>query len=171
MSNRARNIFLICTVILPFIGYCVYYYAGVFKNAPYKFTEFQSIVFRYGDPGTMLNRFDSKTGEYQYVNARDSVVKMNLKLNSDQLLFLHRKAAELGFWDFPVDERGDTTARIDGTRPPRYYIEFNYKHKSKKVVYDANFYYVDPRLKDANQQLIKQIQQVLTEQEQKQKDK
>ena len=88
MSDRAKKIFLTLSVIVPFLFYCLYYYGMVFKNAPYKFTEFDSIVFQYGDRGNLLNKFNSKTGEYQYVNAHDSLVKMNLRLNKDDLLYL-----------------------------------------------------------------------------------
>jgi hypothetical protein len=160
MDSRFKKIFLMCTVIVPFAAYCIYYYAGVFKNAPYKFTEFDSIVFQYGPGDSLINKYNSKTGEYQYVDDRDSLVKMNLHLPKAELLYLHHKAAELGFWDFPSVEMGDTTKKRNGMRPPRYLIEFKYKRKTKKVLYDASFN-GDQRLKDANEQLIKEITKVL----------
>ncbi|WP_299517409.1 hypothetical protein [Mucilaginibacter sp.] len=138
----------------------------VLKNAPYKFVEFDSIVFQYGDRDSMLNKYNSKTGDYQYLNVKDSLVKMHLHLNQKELLYLHRKAADLGFWDFPADETGDSVKT--GPKPPRYVIEFNYKRKSKKVIFDAN-YYGDPKLVDANQHLIKEIMQVLASEETNQK--
>jgi hypothetical protein len=166
MSSKAKKIFLALSIFVPFLFYCIYYYGMVFKNAPYKFTEFDSIVFQYGDRDSMVNKFNSKTGEYQYLNVRDSLVKKHLRLNKDDLLYLHRKAADLGFWDFPVDEIGDSVKT--GPKPPRYMIEFNYKRKSKKVIFDANFV-GDPRLVDANQRLIKEIMHVLEDEEGKQK--
>ncbi|HTH82322.1 MAG TPA: hypothetical protein VL490_05285, partial [Mucilaginibacter sp.] len=164
--SNAKRIFLALSIIVPFLFYCLYYYGMVLKNAPYKFTEFDSIVFQYGDRDSLLNKFNSKTGDYQYVNMHDSVVKMHLRLNEKDLLYLHRKAADLGFWDFPADESGDTVK--SGQKPLRYIIEFKYKRKSKKVVYDENFV-GDPRLVDANQRLIKEIKQVLTDEEASQK--
>src|ERR1700712_2558284 len=164
MESRSKKIFLMMCVIVPFVGYCVYYYAGVFKNAPYKFTEFESIVFEYGPGDSLINKYNSRTGEYQFVDARDSLVKMNLHLPKEELLYLHRKAAQLGFWDFPTVEPGDTTERRDGKRALRYMIEFNYKRKSKKVIFDANF--AGPqRLIEANQQMVKEIQTVLEAEE------
>jgi hypothetical protein len=152
------------TVIVPFVAYCVYYYAGVFKNAPYKFTEFDSIDFQYGPGDSLINKYNSKTGVYQFVDAHDSLIKMNLHLPKEELLYLHRKAAMLGFWDFPSVEIGDTTIKRNGMRPPRYLIEFKYKRKTKKVLYDASFN-GDPKLKDANEQMIKEIMKVLQEEE------
>jgi len=155
-------------VIVPFLIYCVVYYAQVFKNAPYKFSEFKSIVFQYGTPDSMLNKYDSRTGEYQYVNAHDSVIKMNLHLPKEQLLYLHRKAAELGFWDWPSDERGDTTIRHNGQKTPRYFMQFNYQRKSKTIIFDESFI-GDPRLKAANENMKDELIKVLDEEAAKQK--
>ncbi len=166
MSDKSKKIFLALSIFVPFLFYCIYYYGMVFKNAPYKFTEFDSIVFQYGDRDSLVNKFNSKTGEYQYLNVRDSLVKKHLRLNKDDLLYLHRKAANLGFWDFPSDETGDSVKT--GPKPLRYIIEFNYKRKSKKVIFDENFY-GDTRLIDANRHLIGEIKQVLNREEGNQK--
>jgi hypothetical protein len=101
MSDKAKKIFLILTIAVPFLMYCVYYYGRMIKNAPYKFTEFNSFVIQYGTSDSLLNKYDSKTGAYQYLNKRDSLVKMNLLLTKSDLLYLHRKAADLCFWVFP----------------------------------------------------------------------
>jgi hypothetical protein len=137
------------------------------KNAPYKFTEFKSFVIQYGTSDSLLNKYDSKTGNYQYLNKKDSLIKTNLLLKSSELLFLHRKAAELGFWDFPSDERGDST-KYKGEKPTRYYIEFNYQRKSKKVLFDESFN-GDAKLKDANENVIKEILHVLADAEDRKK--
>lgn len=162
MSDKARKIFLFLTIVVPFLFYCVYYYSHMFQNAPYKFSEFDHIRFEYGDGDTLVNKYDSKTGAYQYLTKDDSLVKKHLHLTQNQLLFLHRKAAEQGFWDFPSNELNKAADTIKGAKPPRYYIEFAYKRKTKKVMFDEAFD-GDPKLKDANEQLIKYIQQVLNE--------
>ena len=166
MSDKAKKIFFTLTIVVPFLLYCVYYYSHMIKNAPYKFSEFKSFVFKYGTSDSMVNTYNSATGDYQYLNRKDSLVKTNLRLHSSDLLYLHRKAAELGFWDFPVQELADTT-KIKG-KPLRYYIEFNYQRKSKKVWFDESFDR-DLKLKDANETFIKEIQRVLAEAEEKNK--
>ena len=168
MESRSKKIFLIACVVVPFLIYCIIYYAQVFKNAPYKFSEFKSIVFQYGTPDSMLNRYDSNTGDYQYVNAHDSVIKIKLHLPKEQLLYLHRKAAELGFWDWPSDERGDTTVRHNGQKAPRYFMQFNYQRKSKTITFDESFI-GDPRLKAANENMKDELIKVLDEEAAKQK--
>jgi hypothetical protein len=164
--SNPKKVFLAFSIVVPFLFYCIYYYGIMLKNAPYKFVEFESMNIQYGGRDSLVNKYDSKTGNYQYLNNRDSLVKKHLHLNQKDLLYLHRKAADLGFWDFPADETGDSIKH--GAQPLRYIIEFKYKRKSKKVVFDANFD-GDPRLIDANQKLIKEITQVLETEEVNQK--
>ncbi|HTE00212.1 MAG TPA: hypothetical protein VK668_13055 [Mucilaginibacter sp.] len=167
MTDRNKKVFLTLCITVPFLAYCIYYYSHMIKNAPYKFTEFDSISFQYGPGDSLVNKYNSKTGEYQYVNTRDSIVKMKLHLTREDLLYLHRKAADLGFWDFPSMELGSTAIKHNGAKPLRYVIEFKYKRKSKKVTFDESFN-GDPKLIDANIQVIKEIQKVLQDEEGKQ---
>ena len=168
MSDRNKKIFLILTIVVPFLLYCVYYYSRMIKNAPYKFTEFKSIVFEYGKGDSMVNKYNSSTGAYQYLNKQDSLVKKQVYLTTDDMLYLHRKAAELGFWDFPSKELNRNSLKLKGEKPPRYYIEFNYKRKSKKVIFDSA-YDGDYRLVDANKHLIEEIMHILADAEERQK--
>jgi hypothetical protein len=161
-SLKSKKTFLILSITLPFLLYCFYYYGMMVKNAPYKFSEFDSMQIQFGYRDSLLNKYDSKTGEYQYINKKDSVVKMHMRLTNDDLLYLHRKAADLGFWDFPAKElSNDSTVRA-----PRYIITFRYKRKTKSVVFDAN--YTGPeKLVDANQRLIKEIKSRLGDAQQR----
>ncbi|MDB5009070.1 MAG: hypothetical protein JWQ84_1619 [Mucilaginibacter sp.] len=168
MSDKAKKIFLLFTIIVPFLFYCVYYYGRMIKNAPYKFTEFKSFVFKYGEGDSLVNQYNSLTGDYQYLNKHDSLIKTNILLSKADLLYLHHKAADLGFWDFPSNELNNDTSKFNGHKPPRYYIEFNYQRKSKKVLFDASFT-GDTRLKDANEHLIKEIMHVLADAQDKNK--
>lgn len=161
MSLKAKKIFLALSIIVPFVLYCVYYYSIMLKNAPYKFAEFDSITFNYGLKDSLVNKYNSKTGDYQYVNSRDSLIKKHLRLTNDDLLILHRKAAELGFWDFP-SKIGFDSMEIGFNKAPHYYIQFKYKRKSKTVMFDDAFN-GDPKLKDAAEQLVKVLQARLDE--------
>lgn len=163
MSPRLKKVFLIMTVVVPFILYCVYYYGMMIKNAPYRFVDFQSISFQYGYKDNLVNKYDSRTGMFQYLDKRDSLVKEHLRLTKDDLLYLHRKAADLGFWDFPSKEIGDTSAKAS-KKAVRYIIEFKYKEKTKRVTFDSD-YFGNPQLIDANQRLIDEIKKKLTDAE------
>lgn len=158
MSDRGKKIFLALSIAVPFLIYCVYYYGMMVKNAPYKFSEFESLTFKYGLGDSLINRYDSKTGHYQYLNERDSLVKKRVKLTKDDLLYLHRKAAEYGFWDYPSELNGPELAK--GQSSPHYYLEFRYKRKTKKIMFDLN-YNGNPKLKDAVRELIEIVSKTI----------
>ena len=161
MSNKSKKIFLALSVIVPFLFYCFYYYGMMVKNAPYKFSEFKSLNIKYGLGDSLVNHYDSKTGAYQYLNTQDSLVKKTVMLSKDDLLILHRRAAQLGYWNFPSQiVNTDTTSKSS----LHYSIEFNYERKSKKVIFDAN-YNGDPKLKDAVRRLIEEINKSINDAE------
>jgi len=125
------------------------------KNAPYKFVEFQNITVKTTVGNQVDKFFSSKTGKYEYVNTQDSLIKQKVILSKDDLLYLHRKAAELGFWNWPEKMIGDTSGKS-----PRYYIEYDYERKKKVIEVDAMFQ-DDMKLKEASLELIKTIDLVI----------
>ena len=167
MSERTKKIFLAICIITPFLLYCVYYYSIMVKNAPYRFADFESITFKYGLGDSLVNQFNSKTGEFQYVNERDSIIRTHVKMRKDDLLYLHRKAAETGFWNFP-EVLENKSAKAQKIKSPHYYIEYKYKDKSKHVLYDAA-YSENKKLGDAARQLTKEISSMISDVEDRQK--
>lgn len=161
MSDRSKKIFLAICIITPFLLYCVYYYSIMVKNAPYRFSDFESITFKYGLGDNLVNQYNSKTGAYQYINGNDSLIKTNVKLRKDDLLYLHRKAAENGFWNFP-EVLENTSAVREKMITPHYYIEYKYKGKTKHVLYDAA-YTDNAKLGDAAKQLGKEISSMIND--------
>ena len=161
MSERFKRIFLAACIIIPFFLYCFYYYSVMIKNAPYRFTDFESVVLKYGEGTDLINQFDSRTGYFQYVNNRDSLMSDTIRLRKDDLLYLHRKAAELGFWNLPDDMTTDTES--DKQPVPRFYLQFNYKEKSKEVTLDADFNDGNPKMKDAARSVIDEVRRVLSD--------
>lgn len=158
MTDKAKKRFFALSIVLPIALYCVYYYGMMIKNAPYRFVDFQSIRFEYGVGDSLANKYDSQTGNYQYLTRNGKLKKFNMHLTKDDLLYLHRKAADLGFWNFPANEQSGIKTN------PRFVMEFVYKKKAKKVIYDQG-YSGDPALKNANMRLVKEIQKVLDERE------
>jgi hypothetical protein len=161
MSDRGKRIFLLVTVIGSFVVYSLIYYIQVFKNAPYNRKEFKSFVFKYGTKDSMLNYYNSATGEYNYLNKHDSLIKTHLVLDKADIDSLHKFASHLGFWDFPSDEVNNNPKDPRYQAAVRSYIEFNYTKKSKQVTFDDNFSGPD-KLVDANKGLIKDILTVLS---------
>lgn len=162
MTNKSKKIFLALSVIVPFMLYCFYYYGMMVKNAPYKFSEFESLTFKYGAGNNLINQYDSRTQNYQYVTKTDSLIKKKVKLTKDDLLYLHRKAAQLGFWDFPSEVLN--TSETSNSASPRYYIELKYQRKTKTVLFDRD-YNGDVKLKDAVRILIEEIDRTINDAE------
>jgi hypothetical protein len=132
------------------------------KNAPYKFAEFESLTFKYGTGDSLVNQYHSKTAHYQYLNNKDSLVTRRVKLRKDDLLYIHRKAAQLGFWNFPsqIINTGESNSL-------KYVIELKYQRKTKAVLFSVD-YNGDPKLKDAVRRLISEVNTVIADAEDKQ---
>lgn len=157
MSDKGKKVFLIICITVPFLLYCIYYYSIMIKNAPFKFSEFENITLKAESGGHLDKTFTSKTGNFEFVNNQDSLIKRNVKLSSDDLLYLHRKAVDLGFWNMPEKMIGDTSRKS-----PRYFIEFDYQRKSKIVEIDAA-YESDMKVKGAALELIQTINKVVND--------
>lgn len=128
-------------------------------NAPYRYSDFQSIILTYGEGDDMHSHFDSSTGIYTYRNSRDSTVTDTIRMRNDDLLYLHRKAAELGFWNLPEDMTSDGD---DSADVPRFVLQYNYLEKSKTVTYDADFD-GHPKMKDAARSVIDEVRRVISD--------
>lgn len=159
MSDRSKRIFLLICIIVPFLLYCYYYYSTMLGNAPYRYSDFQSIILTYGEGDDMHSHFDSSTGIYTYRNSRDSTVTDTIRMRDDDLLYLHRKAAELGFWNLPEDM---TSGADHASDVPRFVLQYNYLEKSKTVTYDADFD-GHPKMKDAARSVIDEVRRVISD--------
>jgi hypothetical protein len=156
----------ISLVFLVFISYVLVFSKHDPNEMP--FSEFKSFSLQWGPGDSLINKYDSRTGNYQFVDSHDALIKMNVHLPKELLLVLHREASELGFWSWREREIGDTTERLNGMKPLRFVMQFNYQRKSKTVTFDESFI-GDPRLKAANEQMIKEIKTVLDDEAAKQK--
>ncbi len=159
MSRRAKAIFLGVSIFGSFLIYSVFYYSQMLKKAPYRSYELESIVFRYGQGDELINHFDSRTQAYTYVNRQDSLVTDTVRLNKDDFIYIHHKAAALGFWNFP-DDMTQTDNPADAQNSTRFYVEFNYKDTSKKLLLDVNFN-GNPKLLQSAKSLVEEVQRLL----------
>lgn len=160
MSKRAKAIFLGLCIIGSFFIYCVFYYSNMIKNAPFRYADFEYIDIRYGTPDSMFNSYNSATRDYQYLNREDELVKKKLKLTDDDLLFLHRKAMEMGFWNVDSDMTTPRADSLEGKNVPRYVLEYKYKEKGKTVTLDAD-YPGNPKMKDAAKTTIEKVLEII----------
>lgn len=163
MSDKAKKIFFALTIIVPFLGYCVAYYLPIINNAPFKSKDFVSMQFNWGEGDSLVNQYNSKTGAYQYLNDGDSLIKKVVKLRKDDIIYLHNKANELGFWNFP-DEIYNNKEDLKSSKIPRYYFEFKYKGKTKKVLFMSD-YSKRPKLRDVALQMKTLVEKTISDAE------
>ncbi|GHE23483.1 hypothetical protein [Sphingobacterium griseoflavum] len=130
------------------------------KNAPYRFSDFEYIEIAYGTRDSMLNRYNSATQDYQYLNRSNQLLKQKLKLTDDDLLYLHRKAMEMGFWNVDDDMTTPRNNENEGREVPRYTLEYKYKEKRKKVTLDAD-YGGNQKMKDAAKTTIEKVLEMI----------
>jgi len=161
VSSRGKKIFLALSIIVPMIIYCYIYYKPIIQNAPFRKKDFVSMEYKWGIKDTLENHYNSATGDYQYISNVDSVVRKKVFLKSDDILFMHAKANEIGLWNFP-DTIGKKSAKALAV--PRYDILFKYKEKSKHVVVYGDFD-GNPKLLDAAVQMRKIIEETLNQAE------
>ena len=160
MRERTKRIFLAICIIVPFLLYCFYYYSQMFKNAPFRFADFESIVLKYGEGDNLVNQFDSKTGRYQFLNVQDSLVVDTIRLRKDDFQYLHGKATQLGFWNLPDDMTTGDTAGKD--QVARFYIQYNYKEKSKEITLDADFN-GNTKMRDVAKSMVEEVTRVIND--------
>jgi len=157
MSDRTKKIFLAVCIVVPFLLYCFYYYSQMFRNAPFRFADFESIVLKYGHGDDLVNQFDSRTGRFQYLNNRDSLVVDTVRLRKDDVQYLHGKATQLGFWNLPEDM---TSGDADGKQTARFFLQYNYKEKSKEITLDADFN-GNPKMRDVAKSMVDEVMRVI----------
>lgn len=151
MSTNAKKLFLLLTIVVPFLAYCVIYYMPILRNAPFRSDEFVSFQYKWGAGNDLVNSYDSATGDYQYLNTKDSLIKTNVKLRENDIIYLHNKANELGYWNFP-EVIANAGTDLNKSKVLRYVFQFNYKRKSKKVVFVTDYNEI-PKLRDVANQM------------------
>lgn len=165
MTDRGKKLFIFFSVIVPFLIYAIVYYRPIIRNAPFKAKEFVSLEYKWGAGKNLENSYNSATGEYKYLNDKDSLVIRNIKLSLRDQKYLDSNADEQGFWNLP-DVVGNSEADLNNPKLLRYFIKFNYQKKSKEVTYFPNFS-GNQKMKTATSQMQKIIEQYLIDADQK----
>lgn len=162
MSEKTKKIFLAICIIVPFVVYCIVYYSSMIKNAPFRFADFESIELTYGTPSEMVNTYNSKTGEYRYLTIDNKLMIDTVRMRKDDLLYLHRKAQELGFWNVDNFMTNESRDPLLNQEVPRFILKYTYKEKSKEVVLDADYEGTE-KMKNAAKSTIDAVMTMLAE--------
>jgi hypothetical protein len=155
-----ENLSVVATLAVILITTIVGYYVIGLKKAPYPVSSMQHFTFKWGTAEELENTYASSNGEYHYLDNRDSLIKKQVKLRSNDMIFIHNKANELGLWKLP-DVIGKPSVPA---KSPTYELAFYYRERQKKItVYSG--YEENPQLLDSAMQLIKIVQQTIDQAE------
>ncbi len=165
MTDRGKKLFIFFTIVVPFLIYAIVYYKPIISNAPFKAKEFVSLEYKWGAGKNLENSYNSATGEYRYLNDKDSLVVKHIELTQRDKKFLDSNADVQGFWNLP-DIVANSEVDLNNPKMLRYFMKFNYEKKSKEVTYFPNFD-GNQKMKTATAQMQKIIEQYLADSEQK----
>jgi hypothetical protein len=163
MTSRGKKIFIVLTIVIPFLIYSVVYYQEKFRYANFKAKDFVSFEYKWGVGKNLENSYNSATGIYIYHDAKDSVVKKNLKLSQADFKYLDSIGDVQGFWNLPP-VLANSEEDLMNPKILRYDMKFNYKHGEQAVIYLFN-YNITERKRSAAAQMQKEIEQLLIEAE------
>jgi hypothetical protein len=137
------------------------------RNAPFKAKEFVSFEYKWGVGQNLENSYNSATGEYRYLNDKDSLVITNVKFDQKEFKYLDSIADVQGFWNLP-DVIANNEEDLKNSKAVRYFMKFNYQKKSKEVTYLSDFRGND-KMRNAVAQMQKVIEQSIIDAEEKAK--
>lgn len=150
------SLFVTAAVIIVLVA--VGYYMISLKKAPYSIANFKSFTYKWGVGNVLENSYSSINGDYQYLNNRDSLIKTNVKLRANDIIFIHNKIHELGFWSLPSSigkPNSNSKALV-------FELQFNYENESKRVIIYSDFD-ENPALLDSALQIKNVLQTVIDE--------
>lgn len=156
-----KNLSLIATVVIIFTIAIGGYYLINLGKGRYPAAEFISVAYKWGVGKTLVNSYDSATGNYQYLDTRDSLIKTNIKLRANNIIFIHSKANELNLWQLP-NIIANKNADLKSDKILRYEITFSYEKESKHIIYLVN-YDENPSIALATDELQKIIKKTIDE--------
>ncbi len=135
---KKENFKLIAVIAIMIIVIVGGYYFINLKQSKYPVSSFISLNFKWGTGDTLLNSYSSKTSDYQYLDNKDSLIHKRVKLRANNIIFVHSKANELNLWELP-DIIVNKGADLKSKRVLRYEMIFNYKEKTKKIIYLTDY--------------------------------
>jgi len=161
LSRIKKNISFIATVVVVIFISIAGYFVINKQKGPFSASELVSIEYKWGLGDSLVNVYNSATGNYQYLDNKDSLITKKLKLRANNIIFIHSKANELDLWTLP-NVIANKNANLKTDQTLRYEIIFNYETKVKKIVFLTN-YDEDMEVLDRVSQLQKTIKSTIDE--------
>ncbi len=141
------------------------YYVSKLRSGGKRAAAFVSLNYRWGMGDTLQNSYNSKTGEYIFLDQSDREIRESFKLRTNNVIFLHSKINQEDLLNVP-DTIANAGANLKDPKVLRYEFEFVYDDTVKNIIYLTN-YDKDPLIAAKASTLQKTVQQVISEAEER----
>ena len=141
------------------------FYIMKLRSGGKRAVSFVSLNYQWGVGDTLQNSYNSQTGNYQYVDKSDQLIKKNFKLRTNNVIFLHSKINEQDLLNLP-DTIANVGANLKDSTVLRYEFTFVYDDMTKHIVFLTN-YDGDPTILSKAGALQKFVQQIVFEAEER----
>lgn len=141
------------------------YYIMKLRSGGKKAVAFVSLTYKWGTGDTLLNSYNSRTGDYKFLNQRDQLIKENFKLRTNSIIYLHSKINEHNLLTIP-DTIANKNANFRDSTVLRHEITLVYDDETRHIVFLSN-YDGDPMILNKAMALQKYVQQIILEAEER----
>lgn len=141
------------------------YYVSKLRSGGKRAAAFVSLNYQWGMGDTLQNSYNSKTGEYIFLDQSDREIRESFKLRTNNVIFLHSKINQEDLLNVP-DTIANAGANLKDPKVLRYEFEFVYDDTVKNIIYLTN-YDKDPLIAAKASTLQKTVQQVISEAEER----
>lgn len=141
------------------------YYVSKLRSGGRRAAAFVSLSYQWGMGDTLQNSYNSKTGEYIFLDQSDRLIRENFKLRTNNVIFLHSKINQDDLLNIP-DTVANVGANLKDPKVLRYELRFVYDDTTKHIIYLTN-YDRDPAVAAKASALQKAVQQVVLEAEER----
>ncbi|RZL42265.1 MAG: hypothetical protein EOO93_29025 [Pedobacter sp.] len=161
-AKIGKTISIIAVLFLLIVGG---FYIMKVRSGGRKAAAFVSLSYKWGVGDTLQNSYDSKTGEYQFLDQNDKLIREKFLLRTNNVIFMHSKINEQDLLNIP-DTVANALANIKDPKVLRYEFKFVYDDTTKNIIYFTN-YDKDPIIAAKANALQMVVQQVITEAEER----
>lgn len=160
---NAKQKFILKIALVLIIVVVGGYYIMKLRSGGKRAVAFVSLNYKWGVGDTLQNSYDSKTGNYQFLDQSDRLIKENFKLRTNNVIYLHSKIDEQDLLHIP-DTVANVGANLKDPKVLRYEFQFVYDDTTKNIIYLTN-YDKDPVIGTKASALQKLVQQTINEAE------
>lgn len=163
MSPKLKFTLKIISVL--FIAIVGGYYIMKLRSGGKRAVSFVSLTYKWGVGDSLQNSYDSKSGNYQFLDQKDQLIKENFLLRTNNVIYLHSKINEQDLLNVP-DTIANVNADLKDSTVLRYEFKFVYDDMTKHIIYMTN-YDKDPLVKAKASAMQKYVQQMILEAEER----